>query len=192
MKKLFPLLLICLVVFALASCTDADKANIVNENLFRLHVIANSDSTADQSVKLKVRNAVITYLSDKTDDIKNIDEFKKLVIKNKSELLKVINDTLKQYGMNYSGTMSVGVYDFPDRTYYGTTVPEGKYEALRIILGEGKGKNWWCVLFPPLCFVDVEYENSEGSAMNIDDIKDVEVRSKLIEWLDEIKNSQQK
>lgn len=192
MKKLFPLLLICLVVFALASCTEADKADIVNENLFRLHVIANSDSSADQSVKLKVRNAVITYLSDKTDDIKNIDEFKNLVIKNKSELLKVINDTLKQYGMTYSSAMSIGVYDFPDRTYYGELVPAGKYEALRIILGEGKGKNWWCVLFPPLCFVDVEYENSEGSAMNIDDIKDVEVRSKLIEWLEEIKNSQQK
>jgi stage II sporulation protein R len=187
MKKLFPILLLVLVVFSFISCTKSNNADIVNKNLFRLHVIANSDSAEDQNVKLKVRNAVIAYFEEKEKDIKNIQEFKNLLIQNKDALLEVINNTLKEYNMNYKGTFSIGVYDFPEKEYYGTVVPAGKYEALRVILGNGEGKNWWCVLFPPLCFVDVEYEEIEGQAMELEDIDDIQVRSKLLEWLEKIK-----
>jgi len=189
-KKLFLLLFLSFIVFSFINCMDSDKAEGINKNLFRLHVIANSDSPADQTVKLKVRNTVIDYLKEKEKNITDIEEFKKVLIKNKEELTKVVNNTLKQYGMDYTAVLKIGVYDFPEKIYYGVTVDEGKYEALRIILGKGEGKNWWCVLFPPLCFVDLEYEDQEGAEMAIEDIEDVEVRSKLLEWLKKIKNNQ--
>lgn len=189
MKKLFLLLLITLVVFSLISCMETNKADIVNQNLFRLHVIANSDSAEDQSVKLKVRNSVIEYLENKDENIDDMNTFKEMVINNQNEILETVKNTLNEYGKDYGAALSIGVYDFPEKEYYGTIVPAGEYEALRVILGKGEGKNWWCVLFPPLCFVDVEYEEIEGQTMEIEDIEDIQVRSKLLEWLEKIKQN---
>jgi stage II sporulation protein R len=164
----------------------AAKETTVNEDLFRLHVLANSDSTADQQVKLKVRDAVLAYLESKCKGIEDKESYKALVAAEEANILAVAEETLRANGVDYGAKMHIGIYDFPLRIYHDLAVPAGRYEALRIVLGDGAGQNWWCVMFPPLCFVDVQYEAVDGTNITnaeLEEIEDIQVRSKVIEWL---------
>lgn len=134
------------------SYVNAVNANISNE-VFRLHVIANSDSDEDQALKYIVRDNVLKYV--------NSMEFT-----SKSELLDYLNsnlaiiediarETIIQNGFDYDVNVEIGHFDFPTKQYGDISFPAGAYDALRIKLGNFEGQNWWCVMFPPLCFVDV-------------------------------------
>lgn len=123
-------------------------------DLIRLHVLANSDSVADQQLKLKVRDAVIAYLAPKLNEAATVAEASHAVTSEQEEILKVVREVLRQNGVSYSASIETGWFDFPLRSYGTLVLPAGKYEAVRILLGEAQGQNWWCVLFPPLCFVD--------------------------------------
>ena len=114
------------------------------DKLIRFHVIANSDSEEDQNLKLKVRDAIINHLQPKLLESESIEE-SELIIKKEYDELEKISKNVK-VGIDYS--------KFPTKQYSNVVLPAGEYKALRIIIGEGKGKNWWCVMFPPLCFVD--------------------------------------
>lgn len=151
--------LCCLLLLALLLCTlflprRASAAIGENENILRLHVIANSDSEKDQTVKLLVRDAVLAFLSDLESQSAN--DTKRYLLANGKELLSTVEETLQGNGFSYSAQLMLGTYPFPDRTYGDTFYPAGDYPALRIILGSGQGHNWWCVLFPPLCLVSAE------------------------------------
>jgi len=124
------------------------------EKLIRLHVIANSDSEEDQNLKLEVRDAIIDYLQPKLSKSSSLEE-SELIIKNEyDEIEKISRDIILRNGYNYNVKVGIDYSEFPTKQYSNVVLPAGEYKALRIIIGEGKGKNWWCVMFPPLCFVD--------------------------------------
>ena len=115
------------------------------DKLIRFHVIANSDSEEDQNLKLKVRDAIINYLQPKLLESESIEY---------DELEKISKNIILENGYDYDVKVGIDYSKFPTKQYSNVVLPAGEYKALRIIIGEGKGKNWWCVMFPPLCFVD--------------------------------------
>ena len=142
----------------LLSYTYAEDVNAgLSENLVRLHVIANSDSKSDQALKLKVRDAIIEYMKDKLSASQDIDQTKKIINENLLNIENISKDVIKKNNSDYSVKASLGNYNFPTKTYGDIALPAGEYQALRVVIGEGTGANWWCVLFPPLCFIDATH-----------------------------------
>lgn len=127
------------------------------DNLIRLHVIANSDSEEDQAIKLEVRDAVIEYLKLKLKDSRDIEQTKYIINENMKEIHDLAKKEIKEHGKDYPIQVMLGSYPFPTKLYGDITLPSGNYQALRIVIGKGEGANWWCVLFPPLCFVDATH-----------------------------------
>ncbi|ACL74679.1 stage II sporulation protein R [Ruminiclostridium cellulolyticum] len=149
-----------LIVFSLwmLSYTYAEDVNAgLSQNLVRLHVIANSDSASDQALKLKVRDEIIEYMKEKLSDSRNIDQTKEIINQNLLNIENISKEVIKKNSSNYSVKASLGNYSFPTKTYGDIALPAGKYQALRIVIGQGSGANWWCVLFPPLCFIDATH-----------------------------------
>ncbi|MGI5892735.1 MAG: stage II sporulation protein R [Bacillota bacterium] len=124
------------------------------ESPLRLHVIANSDSSYDQEVKLFVRDQILDILSDSMADSSSKQEAIDALAANLPQIEERCNEVLKDIAP-YSAQAKLEVAEFPSRKYRDTVLPAGEYDALRVVLGDGKGKNWWCVLFPPLCLVDL-------------------------------------
>lgn len=129
-----------------------------SDSVFRLHIIANSDSEFDQNVKLAVRDAVLEFERGETAaaEAENADDSRHIIMLNSDKLLKTIERTLRDNGVDYGAQLMMGKFDFPDRSYGGKVYPAGEYTALRVLLGEAEGKNWWCVMFPPLCIVEAD------------------------------------
>ena len=146
---LFIYTLICSISYVNAISTDLQK------NVFRLHVIANSDSEDDQNLKLKVRDNVIKYMNTLCSKTTSKEEAIEIANAHLNEFKKIALNTIKENGYNYDVNISIDNVFFPTKTYGDISLPEGYYDALRIKIGKAEGKNWWCVMFPPLCFVDV-------------------------------------
>ncbi|WP_373897925.1 stage II sporulation protein R [Haloimpatiens sp. FM7315] len=127
----------------------------IQDKLIRFHVIANTDTKEDQNLKLKVKDEVIKYIQPKLENCKSINESREVLKKNDSKIIKIAENIIKQEGFDYDVKSSLSKENFPIKTYGNITLPAGEYEAYRIIIGNGKGHNWWCVMFPPLCFVDI-------------------------------------
>ena len=136
------------------SCKINTFSNDYKENLIRFHVLANSDSEEDQALKLKVRDKVISYLKPKLEDSESISQSEKIILNEKDKLMDICKETIKQNGYNYDVSINLGYSKFPTKQYSSVVLPAGEYKSLEIIIGKGQGKNWWCVMFPPLCFVD--------------------------------------
>ena len=153
-----------LIVFAvlgtllLISCTPQE---VDPSDYIRIHVRANSDSAADQTVKLAVRDAVVQYLAPLAARVKSRDEMWRLLQNKTEEIKKVADDTLYSCGYGYSGRVSLRRESFPTRTYGSLILEEGSYDAVIVELGAGTGANWWCVAYPPLCFIAAEETGSE-------------------------------
>ncbi len=141
------------------------------DNLIRLHVIANSDSPEDQALKRDVRDAVIDYMKGKLEQSKSIEQTRFIIENNIDEIVEVSERILREKGKEYPVKAMLGSYAFPTRAYGDITLPAGNYQALRIVIGEGIGENWWCVLFPPLCFVDASHGTIPESAK--EELRDV-------------------
>lgn len=120
----------------------------------RLHILANSDNVEDQQLKLKVRDAVIAYLTPYVKDVNDAAQAKDIIASRQQEIIQVAKNTLNQNGSDYPVTVQMGNFEFPVRSYGNLVLPAGEYQAVRILIGQGTGQNWWCVLFPPLCFID--------------------------------------
>lgn len=151
-----------IAAFAIALCmtavitaySDGVQADL-QDNLIRLHIIADSDSEADQSVKLKVRDAVLKSVGDKLS-VSDGDVCREEIINNLDEIEKIANDVLEENGFTYKARAVYGKFSFPEKTYKSMTLPAGDYYGVRIVLGSGEGHNWWCVMYPPLCFQEGE------------------------------------
>ncbi len=133
-----------------------NKKDSLNKKVIRFHVLANSDSNLDQGVKLKVKDNVIKYIHPLLKESSSLDESRKILNENKDEIINIANKTLKENGQDYVATAEMAKQQFPVKSYGNIVFPSGEYEAFRILLGKAEGKNWWCVMFPPLCFVDVK------------------------------------
>lgn len=146
---LFIYITICAISYAQSVFTD------ISDSVFRLHVIANSDSKEDQELKYKVRDNLLKYMNEICTNCSSKEEAISIVQNNKEEFKKIALDTIKSEGYNYDININIGNFDFPTKYYGDISLPAGSYDALRVEIGEAKGQNWWCVMFPPLCFVDI-------------------------------------
>lgn len=157
-KSLISLALAIVVLAVSTACFDAESrqssvsAYCNADSIFRLHIIANSNSAEDQAVKLKVRDAVLEYEAENLDAV-SAAKTREELITHGAELLEIIEGVLRSNGFDYGAQMLVGTFPFPDREYNGVLYPAGDYDAFRVILGDGAGENWWCVMFPPLCIL---------------------------------------
>lgn len=129
----------------------------LSNSLFRLHVIANSDSPEDQALKRDVRDAVLAFMHQELAGSKDIGDTKSIIESSLGKIKSIAQDVILEHGMNYNIKTTLGIYPFPTKSYGDITLPAGNYQALRLVIGNGTGANWWCVLFPPLCFVDVTH-----------------------------------
>jgi len=176
---------IVIVLCALFLALDGSREVAANQpQLLRLHVLANSNHPADQDLKLKVRDAVLRATYDLFADVKHLEEAKDVLATNWDLIKQTAINTIRSEGFNYDVTLELGVFTFPDRNYGDFFLPQGEYEALRIIIGAGQGDNWWCVLFPPLCFIDIDSDPADDPVIAIAphlDEGDIEFRSKIWE-----------
>ena len=187
---------------------EVNKISTASEDyknkLIRFHVIANSDSDEDQNLKLKVRDAVIDYLQPKLELSSSIEESETIIKSEYKELENISKNIVLENGYKYDISVGIDYSTFPTKQYSNVVLPAGEYKALRIIIGEGKGKNWWCVMFPPLCFVDeqssiidtdtdkklrevlTEEEYALIAQNNKKQVNKVEVKFKIVEILQNI------
>ena len=152
MKKMIKCVLVCALLTGLVWCGTviADRERL-NKELIRLHVVANSDTAEDQNLKLLVRDAVITSLRQALADVQDTQQAKEYLEENLPKLQELANKTLDAAGSTQRAVVTLCREGFPTRQYDTFSLPAGVYEALRITIGEGEGKNWWCVVFPSLC-----------------------------------------
>ena len=127
----------------------------IENSVFRLHVLANSDSKEDQELKLLVRDNLLDYMNKLCSSCKTKSEAIEIVKQNKEQFKQIAIDTIRNAGYSYDVTINIGNFEFPTKNYGDISLPAGYYDALRVEIGEAKGQNWWCVMFPPLCFVDI-------------------------------------
>lgn len=148
------LLLTIFVFISALSYVEAVSQNIAS-GVFRLHVIANSDTEVDQALKLKVRDSLLSYMNSLTENCTSKEEVIAVAKTHQDDFQKIANQVIAKNGFDYEATAEIGTSDFPTKYYGDIALPAGTYDALKVKIGKSEGKNWWCVMFPPLCFVDV-------------------------------------
>jgi len=159
----------------------------LRDKIIRFHIRANSDNEEDQELKLKVRDEILKEMKGKFQDIKDIDEIRKIIRDNMEEMKRIAERIIKREGKDYEVTVTLAEDSFPTRKYGNLVLPAGTYEALLITIGEGKGKNWWCVMFPPLCFVDITHsvaynlEKELGIELKEDEEPPLKLKWKILE-----------
>lgn len=148
-------LLLCLYIFINAFTYVTTISNDLQKNVFRLHIIANSNSQKDQNLKYIVRDNIIEYMKTICYSCNSKEETIKQVSNHLDDFTKIANQTILENGFSYNAKVSIGNFDFPTKTYGDISFPSGYYDALKIQLGNADGENWWCVLYPSLCFINV-------------------------------------
>ncbi|HEY8911510.1 MAG TPA: stage II sporulation protein R [Desulfosporosinus sp.] len=128
--------------------------------LIRFHVLANSDSDQDQALKRAVRDAILKEVSPQLATSQSLEESRLILKKIRPDMEEIGRSVVKAWGKNYTVHTEYGHFSFPTKSYGSLVLPAGDYEALRVVVGEGQGSNWWCVLFPPLCFVDIDHSTA--------------------------------
>lgn len=177
-KKIICFILLIAVVLSLPGGTPAQKEDD-SASLLRFHVRANSDSAADQALKYQVRDTILHSLDERLSNVQSNVEAEEEIILALPELLALAETTIREAGYNYGVSAQLGEADFPTRLYGEQVYRAGKYRALQIYLGEGRGENWWCVLFPPLCFI----ETSRDTAVSVSGEGEIaRPKSRLLEW----------
>ncbi len=161
MKK-FCITSFLIVIIVLTAACGQGSGTVEKTEYLRIHIRANSNEYEDQNVKYAVKEAVVNYLTPIVADCSDKSEATEKLIGKKAEIKFIADGVLLSYGFGYSSSISVRNEEFPTRVYDDVTLSEGYYDALIIELGSGKGDNWWCVVYPPLCFTsakDVKYKS---------------------------------
>ena len=156
-SKFFILLVFLLFLYIFISAYS--YVNLISsdlrDNVFRLHVIANSDSEEDQNLKYVVKDNLIQYMNSICDNISSKEEAIQMVSTHLTDFTNIANSTIQENGFSYNADVEIGNFNFPTKTYADISFPSGYYDALKVKIGKAEGQNWWCVLYPSLCFVDV-------------------------------------
>lgn len=159
-----------------------------DSGLIRLHVLANSDDPADQRRKLLVRDAVLAALAPRLEGVTERAVAMRIVGESRAELADCARRTLAAAGSYAPVRVQLGTFEFPVKAYGDIVVPPGRYEALRVLIGDAAGANWWCVLFPPLCFIDestvTRAASGEADEKTVEVRKNLEFRLKIAELLE--------
>lgn len=197
MKKLLKIASFAMVVYLLLWCGSvlSDRAAL-NENLIRLHVVANSDSDEDQALKLKVRDAVVEKLQETMESFPTMEEARAYLQEHLPELEAFVNKVIRELGFTDTAEVTLDHEAFDTREYDTFTLPAGYYEALRITIGEGQGRNWWCVVFPSLCFgaTQEDFADTAAGAGFSDTLTQTlqdeqpQIRFFLLDWLGQVEN----
>ncbi|MDR1537486.1 MAG: stage II sporulation protein R [Clostridiales bacterium] len=203
--KILAASLVCGIILAmcLGYATKAYSETVqesIAKEVLRFHVLANSDEEKDQELKLKVRDGVLETFKEGLSMSSSVDETRKFLSARLNDIEARAEEIVLENGYSYKVSASLSHDFFPTKTYGDITFPPGSYEALRLVIGEGEGKNWWCVMFPPLCFVDVTKgkttDESKSQLQSIttaseykllsDDAREqevtVKVKFKVVEW----------
>lgn len=156
--KIISFILITFFMFGLLMNLHINNDSVlgdIKDKIIRLHVVANSDSPEDQAIKLHIRDAIIKELEPKLENLKNQEEVKNIISANMDNLIAAAEEEMARLGKSFPIDIELGTYEFPTKVYGDLSFPAGSYQALNVKIGEAQGKNWWCVMFPPLCFVDI-------------------------------------
>lgn len=187
-------------LFCAINYVDAVSTGI-SSSVFRLHVIANSDSVEDQNLKYVVRDKVLNLMNELCSNVSSKEEAMNIVGSHLDDFKNVASNTIYEQGYNYDVSVEMGNFNFPTKVYGDISFPSGFYDALRIKIGNASGKNWWCVMFPPLCFVDVSsgvvpdsskedmknnMSNEEYALISSED-NEINFKFKLVEFFENIK-----
>lgn len=174
----------------------------LSDSVFRLHVIANSDTQEDQNLKYQVRDSLLSYMNQIAQNVTSKEEVIALVQNHQEEFEQIALQTIQKHGYDYSVSIHIGNFDFPTKEYGDISLPAGTYDALRVEIGEAQGHNWWCVMFPPLCFVDISsgivpeeskdslknnLSDEEFSLISSDHRNEFNFKFKLIEMFENVK-----
>ena len=159
MKKLLTCALMILCITLIISVIPTEAESAIYEDTVRLHILANSDSEKDQELKLKLRDDILSEFSAVLSVYESAEEAKSALISVLPEIEKFSESKIREYGYLYSARVTLTEEWYDTREYEGFALPKGYYTSLRVIIGNGEGKNWWCVMFPPLC-LDVATESS--------------------------------
>ena len=160
MKKIIIFIISIFILFTLFSKTK-EKESIIPDSAIRFRVIANSNTAYDQNIKIQIRNLIQNKILELTKDTKSIKEVRNILIEHKEELYNITKEKLDTLGYDKNFKITYGNNYFPEKKYKGLTYKSGNYESLVITLGEGNGDNFWCVLFPPLCTLEVDDSTTE-------------------------------
>jgi stage II sporulation protein R len=161
MRKLTIYLCTCALVLVMSweyqrgvSASVVTDTSVIPEEAMRLRILANSDTAQDQWLKREIRDEVVQEITNWVIDLKDIDQAREKVQLSLDDIDKLVKEVIKSRGYTYSAEVEYGEITFPSKLYGNKLYPAGQYEGLLITIGAGQGANWWCVLFPPLCFVD--------------------------------------
>ncbi len=191
MRKCLKRIAVCFLLAAVIWCgMGISDRQRLKEELIRLHVVANSDSQQDQFVKLQVRDAVTESLRSAMEDLQDVEAAKAYLRENLPKIQAVANETLEKLGCDKEAVVTFCKEAFDTRYYDTFTLPAGVYEALRIVIGEGEGQNWWCVVFPAFCIPATAEGFSEVAAgagfpdsLNAALTGEYEIRFFFLDWL---------
>ncbi len=192
--KLFRLSLLAGFIFTIVFSISgfAKTCDEIRSDVLRLHVLANSDSEEDQQLKLKVRDALLSAGKNIFDGSVTKENAEEKIEKEKELLIETAENVIKENGFDYDVEITVTDEFFTTRTYENITLPAGRYKALRVLIGESAGQNWWCVMFPPLCIPtaqpDMNLFFTEDEIRLVESDPKYEPRFKIIEIYENIKN----
>lgn len=162
MKKYIILILSIIFIFYVYNNVEAEET-IIPDEAIRFRVIANSNTIYDQNIKIQVRNVIQNKIFELLKGVDDIDETRNIMKSNVDLLNQLTEETLNKLNYDMDFKINYGYNYFPEKKYKGIKYKEGEYESLVITLGEGKGDNWWCVLFPPLCLIEADESDIEDS-----------------------------
>ena len=196
-KSVLILLSALLLLIALLSILPIHSESLIYDEVLRLHVIANSDSDADQELKLLVRDAILEETQKILKNVKSREEAEKIISEHSALLENIALETVRKNRFDYSVALELGKEKYPTKNYESCAFPSGEYLSLRIKIGEASGENWWCVLFPPLClsaatdkdaFTSVGITDSQYQIITETDNPKYKIRFKLLESFEQLIN----
>ena len=197
MKKILTFTVALCLVFAMVGLLPIHGEEAIYDSVLRLHVVANSNSEEDQSLKLSVRDAILQRPELISADCENIEEARTLTLSNLESIRECAKEEIRRLGYSYDVEVRLSEEQYPQKTYGSLCFPSGKYLSLQILIGEAAGENWWCVLFPPLCldaatskanedaFIAVGLTPDQYKVITQTDTPTYEARFKILEVIEE-------